>query len=80
MRKNQRQRLRNQMVRSRARTMVKKARHLIRAGQEPEAREAVRAAYSVLDKAAKKGVIHKNNAARSKSRLMRMLDRNFKVQ
>ncbi len=37
------------------------------------AEEAVQQAISALDKAAEKGVIHKNNAARRKSRLMRKL-------
>jgi len=40
----------------------------------PYAEEAVRAAVSELDRAAKKGVIHKNNAARRKSRLMKQLN------
>jgi len=39
-----------------------------------EAREAVRMAVSALDKAAEKGIIHKNNAARRKSRLMQRLN------
>jgi len=43
-------------------------------GRIEEAREAVRQAASVLDKAAEKGIIHKNNAARRKARLMRQLN------
>jgi small subunit ribosomal protein S20 len=43
---------------------------LIDRGRVEEAREAVREAASALDKAAVKGIIHKNNAARRKSRLM----------
>jgi small subunit ribosomal protein S20 len=43
-------------------------------GHLEEAREAVRVAVAALDKAAKKGIIHKNNAARRKSRLMRQLN------
>ncbi len=58
----------------RARTTVKKARQLIEQGRIEEAREAVRIASSALDKAAVKGIIHKNNAARRKSRLMRQLN------
>ncbi len=76
-RKNLRRRLHNQAVRSRTRTAVKKARQLIAAGQAEEAREAVQAAYSALDKAAKKNVIHKNNAARRKARLMSLYNRTF---
>jgi len=61
------------MYTSRARTAVKKARQLIDAGQIEEAQEAVRLAVVALDKAAQKGIIHKNNAARRKSRLMQQL-------
>jgi len=43
-------------------------------GRLEEAREAVSVAISALDKAAEKGIIHKNNAARRKSRLMRRLN------
>jgi len=43
-------------------------------GRLDEAREAVYEAVSALDKAAAKGVIHKNNAARRKSRLMSRLN------
>lgn len=39
-----------------------------------EAREAVQQAQAALDKAAKKGVIHENKAARRKSRLMQQLN------
>lgn len=69
-----RRRLRNRAHRGRARTAVKKARHLIDAGQVEEAREAVRAAAIALDKAAQKGIIHKNNASRRKSRLMQQFN------
>jgi len=69
-----RRRLHNRKYRSGARTAVKKARLLIEKGQVEEAREAVRRATSALDKAAQKGIIHKNNAARRKSRLMQRLN------
>ena len=69
-----RRRLRNRMYRGRARTAVKKARLLIDAGQVEEAREAVGAAVVALDKAAQKGIIRKNNAARRKSRLMQQFN------
>jgi len=74
-RSSERKRLRNRVYRSRARTYVKRARALIEAGRLEEAREAVRMAVSALDRAAQKGVIHQNNAARRKSRLMQMLNR-----
>ncbi len=63
-------RLRNRMVRSATRTIVKKAEAAIAAGDPEAARLAVRAALSNLDRAAKKGVIHANAAARRKSRLV----------
>nr|HID13962.1 30S ribosomal protein S20 [Anaerolineae bacterium] len=74
LRSAERRRLRNRVYRGRARTAIKKARRLIAEGRLEEAREAVRVAVSALDKAAEKGIIHKNNAARRKSRLMRQLN------
>ena len=73
LRSAERRRLHNRIYRVRARTAIKKARHLIEQGQVEEAHEAVSVAVSALDKAAEKGIIHKNNAARRKSRLMRQL-------
>jgi small subunit ribosomal protein S20 len=74
-RSSEKKRQRNQVFRSAARTHVKKARQLIRKqGRTEESEAAVRKAISTLDKAAQKGVIHKNNAARRKSRLMKMLN------
>jgi small subunit ribosomal protein S20 len=69
-RQAEQRRLRNRSVRGVARTQVRKAQPLIAAGRIEEAGDAVRQAVSVLDKAAEKGVIHPNNAARRKSRLM----------
>jgi small subunit ribosomal protein S20 len=74
LRSAERRRLRNRTYRGRARTYVKKAQSLMDEGRLEEAREAVRVATSVLDKAAEKGIIHKNNAARRKSRLMQRLN------
>lgn len=79
-RKNRKRRLRNRMYRSRAKTAIKKARRLIEAGQLEEAQEAIRIAYSVLDKAAEKGILHKNNAGRRKARLMRLYNKAVQVQ
>ena len=63
-------RLRNRMVRSATKTIVKTAAAAIAAGDPEAARLAVRAALSKLDRAAKKGVVHANAAARRKSRLV----------
>ncbi len=73
-RSSERKRKINQVHRSRARTFVKRTRVLIAAGQFEEAEAMAQQAISALDKAAQKGIIHKNNAARSKSRLMKQLN------
>lgn len=77
MRSSERKRVQNRVYRSRAGTYVKRARSLIEAGRLEEAQEAVRLAVIALDRAAQKGVIHQNNAARRKSRLMQMFNRAF---
>jgi small subunit ribosomal protein S20 len=52
---------------------VKRALLAIESGDLEQARQAVQKAVSALDKAAQKGVIHQNNAARRKARLMKRL-------
>jgi small subunit ribosomal protein S20 len=69
-RQNEKARLRNKAVRSELKTRVKSA--LGAAGTENEA-DALRQAVKRIDKAAAKGVIHKNAAARKKSRLARRI-------
>jgi len=71
----ERRRLRNRPFRTSARTFVKKAELAIRAGDSTTASTAVGDAISMLDRVAGKGIIHKNNAARRKSRLMTKLNR-----
>jgi len=73
-RSSQRKAAANLVVRSAARTYVKKAQRLIAEGKVEEAQAAVQQALTALDKAAQKGVIHRNNAARRKSRLMKRLN------
>ncbi len=63
-------RLRNRAVKSATKTAIKQANEAIVAGDINVAREAVRAALVALDKAAQKGVVHSNNSARHKSRLL----------
>ena len=70
---NHKRRLRNRLITGRARTYIKYARSAINTGTPEEARAATKEAIRALDKAAEKGVIHKNNAARRKGRLMRRL-------
>ncbi len=73
-RQNAKRRDYNRAYRSRARTFVKQARVAIEDGNTTTAEEATRLAIQDLDKAATKGVIHKRNAARRKSRLMKQLN------
>ena len=68
---NETKRLRNRPYRSAARTYVKKAEVAIKAGDQDTATSAVGEALSMLDRIASKGIIHRNNAARRKSRLMK---------
>jgi small subunit ribosomal protein S20 len=72
-RQNEKRRQRNRVFRGAARTAVKQAQAVIVEGVADNSKAAVAAAISALDKAAEKGVIHKNNAARRKSRLMKAL-------
>ena len=55
------------------RESVKIVRRLVKAGKKTEAAVALNSAMSALDKAVKKNVIHKNNAARRKSRLAKAI-------
>ncbi len=71
-RQNERRRLRNKTVRSELRTRTKSAVAAAEGGAENPV-EALRAAVKRIDKAAAQGVIHKNQAANRKSRLMRRI-------
>ena len=70
MKQSEKRRLFNRNYRNRARTLVKKARTAI-TKRTADVTEAVRAAIKDLDMAASRGVLHKKNAARRKSRLMK---------
>jgi len=69
-RSSERRRLRNQAVRSELKTRTKVAQRAVAEGSD-DAPDAVRAAQKRIDKAASKGRIHKNQAARRTSRLMK---------
>lgn len=56
-------------IKSQIRTATKRTLQAVEAGDAQAARDAFNKATSIIDKAASKGVIHKNNAARKKSRL-----------
>ena len=68
-RSGKRRAARNQAARGKARSAVKDARVAIASGKDVS--QNLNAAASALDKAAEKGIIHKRNAARRKSRLMK---------
>jgi len=63
--RSQERHARNIAVKSKIKTMIKKA----HSASDEEVKQAVSIATSVIDKAAEKGIIHKNAAARRKSRL-----------
>ena len=67
-------RVRNRAVRSELKTDVKKVRAAAEAGDKAAAQEAANAACRKLDKAASKGVIHKNQAAKRKSGLQMLVN------
>ncbi len=73
-RSSESRRQRNRIVRGSTRTAIKRARAGVAGKDMAVAEASVLDAVSALDKAAAKGVIHKNNAARRKSRLMRQLN------
>jgi small subunit ribosomal protein S20 len=72
-RQNAKRRQRNRYFASRARTLVKKARTSMEESGPEDSRAVTMAAISALDKAAEKGILHRNNAARRKGRLMHRL-------
>ncbi len=69
-RQNEKRSVRNRDVVTRSRTYVKRAWTVIDEGDFDTARKSVEKAVSELDRAVSKGVIHANNGARRKSRLM----------
>lgn len=65
---------RNAPLRTKAKTLVSQTRKLIESGEAQDAEKSLIAATVALDKAAQKGVIHKRNASRRKSRLSKLLN------
>lgn len=61
--------LRNRVIKSKLKTLIKKVDAAIVAGDKAVAAEALKAAVVAIDKAAAKGIIHKNTAARKVSKL-----------
>ena len=72
---NERRRQRNQSVRSSLRTAVRGFREAVDAGEKGKAADLLLSTSRQLDKAASKGVIHKNQAANKKSALALALNK-----
>lgn len=72
-RQNERRRVRNKAVRTRARSYIKHAQLALEEGNPEVAAAAVKKAVSEIDRAQSKGILHHRNAARRKSRLMKRL-------
>ena len=73
-RQNEKARLRNQAARSEMKTMARKALEAAEAGDAEAAAAALRDAQRSIDRAVSRGVLHKNTAARRKSRLGRQVE------
>jgi len=71
---NEKRRQRNKSGRSEVHTAVREFREAVEAGNSEEAAELQRAASRALDKAASKGVIHKNQAANRKSAMAKRVN------
>ena len=67
------QRIKNRTMRSRMRTAVRKLRAAVASGDEKMAQELLPLTLKVVDSSAQKGIIHRNTAARTKSRLVAAL-------
>ncbi len=78
-RQSEKQRIRNKAIRSTTRTYIKRAEQSIQTGELDTAKEMVDTSIKSLDRAAEKGVIHPNNAARRKSRLVKKLNNALQV-
>lgn len=66
---------RNRSARTETRTIMGRASRSLASGDAEAAQPAVLAAVRILDRAVRKGLLHKNNAARRKSRMMAKLSR-----
>lgn len=67
--------LRNKMVKSRVKTLVKKVDAAVAAADKTAAAAALKNAVVAIDKAAAKGIFHKNTAARKVSRLSKAVNK-----
>ncbi|WP_022868264.1 30S ribosomal protein S20 [Schaalia vaccimaxillae] len=74
-RTNEKRRVRNQAVKSELKTLVRRTREAVEAGDKEAALTALATASRKLDKAVSKGVIHKNQAANRKSKLAKRVSK-----
>jgi small subunit ribosomal protein S20 len=77
-RQNEAHRERNRAYRSRMRSSIKKLRTLVESGDADGARKALPATLGLIERTAQKGVIHRNTAARYKSRLAKLVEKSAK--
>lgn len=63
----------NRKIKGQFRSAIKATREAVASGEKEKAQENLKKAIRALDKAAQKKVIHKNNAARNKSRLNKLV-------
>lgn len=75
LRQTKRRTLRNKMIKSRIKTAIKKFKEAIENKDKEKAKQLFKEAQSIIDKAYVKGVIHRNNAARKKSKLSLLLNK-----
>ena len=72
LRQSERRRERNLLKKEAFKDAIKKIKNLVQADKIDEAKKLIPEAYKAIDKAAKTGVLKKNNAARKKARLMKL--------
>lgn len=72
---NEKRRMKNASIRSAMKTMIKKAHQSLNSNDEKLKETAIKKAIAIIDRACSKGVIHKNSAARRKSRLMKHVNK-----
>lgn len=78
-RQNIKREMRNRRVKSMLKTSIRRFEESLQSGDHEDARTRLHAAVRQIDKAAAKGILHRNNAARKKSRLSRLYDRTIAV-
>ncbi len=73
LRQNEKRRLHNRSAKSDMRTQIRRVRDAVKAGDNEQAQTEFRVAQKKIDQAASKNLIHKNAAARTKSRLVKLV-------